>query len=308
MSTVKLVESAKGKLNKQPDGTYKIVLITPGLGSTGLYSEEAIRNSCAEAWPVGTHSYVDHPSAANPGRSPKNLIGTLTEAAFYEDGVGAVSFLKPKKHWESFIEEVAEDCGMSIYADGVGKKEIHEGREVVNVEAFLPNVMNTVDLVSYAGRGGHFTESAEALFEAAVENSTQGESSAGTEKKDIEDMATLEEALAAIVALSLKFDTFVSEQVAAAEAVVAKEAEAVDSAKAVSDAIAATRAVEAAEVSQSVKDSLIEAIKGGNYDVDGQLAAAVTLREEILAEAAATSGGRAAPAEDNSKLYEVKGW
>lgn len=308
MSTVQLVESAPGKLAKQPDGTYKIVLITPGLGSTGEYSEEVIRAYCAEAWPAGSHSYVDHPTPQNPGRSPKNLIGTLAVDAFYEDGIGAVSFLKPKKHWESFIEEVAPDCGMSIYAQGTGEKEMREGREVTVVQSFVPSVMNSVDLVSYAGRGGKFTESAEALFESALDNSAQSESSAGTDEKDTTNMAILEDVLEKLSALSDKFDTFVSEQATAAEAVVSKEAEAVESAKAVESAIAATKAVESAEVSRTVKDELLEGIKAGNYDVTALLERAENIRKETLAEAEESLGGRAPSVDPTLVLHEVKGW
>lgn len=307
MSTVQLIESAPSKLSKQPDGTYKIVLITPGLGSTGEYSEEMIRAYCAEAWPAGSHSYVDHPTAANPGRSPKNLIGTLAVDAFYEEGVGAVSYLAPKKHWESFIEEVAPDCGMSIYAQGTGKKEMREGREVTIVESFVPSVMNSVDLVSYAGRGGKFTESAEALFESALDNSAQSESSAGTDKKDTTNMAILEDVMEKLSALSDKFDAFVSEQAAAADAAVAEKAEAVESAKAVESAIAATKAVESADVSRTVKDELLEGIAAGNFDVTAQLERAETIRKETLADIEESLGGRASGAA-SVVLHDVKGW
>lgn len=303
---LQLVESVKTKPIRQADGSYKIVLITPGLGSTGDYSEEVIRAYCAETWPAGTHSYIDHPTKENPGRSPKNLIGTLREDASYEEGVGAVSYLTPKKHWVDFIEEVAQDCGMSIYAAGTGRKEIREGREVTVVESFTPSVMNSVDLVSYAGRGGKFSESADALLETAL-GSAQTESSAGTEKKDDENMATLEEALAAVVALSLKFDNFVAEQVAAADKVAVKEAEVAETAVAVKGAIEATRAVETASIPQSVKDSLLVAIEAGDYNVAPRIAEVTSLREELLAEAASNQGGRSF-ADAAADVHNVKGW
>jgi hypothetical protein len=307
MSKTLLHESSPNGLVKNADGTYRVVLITPGLGSTGEYTEEVLRAYCAETWPAGSHSYVDHPTPNNPGRSPKNQIGVLAEDAHYEDGVGVVSKLKVFKHWQDFVAEVAPSNGLSIYARGEGKKEMREGREVTVVESFIPDVQNTVDLVSYAGRGGHFAESAEALYEAAIEQSTQSESSAGTEKKDNEDMATIDEVKALLEALTATVAGLVAEQVAARESAATKDAEVVDSAKAVKDAIEATRAVEAAEVSKSVKDNLIKSIEAGNYDVTAQLEEAKTLREEILAEVATAFGGRAGTPTDRSD-FTVAGW
>ena len=142
---------------------WRAVLITPGKGSSGIYSEETLRESGPFAFPKGTHSYVDHPSHEGEVRSPKNLIGVLASDARYEEGVGLVAEIDVMPHWKEFVEAVAPYTGLSIYAMGDGK--YNDDGEVV-VEELIPHVQNSVDLVSYAGRPG--SQLVDKLYEAAI--------------------------------------------------------------------------------------------------------------------------------------------
>jgi len=142
---------------------WRAVLITPGKGSSGIYTEEMLKTYGPQAFKKGTHSYVDHPRSEEEVRSPKNLIGVLAEDAHYEKGVGLVAELNIMPHWKEFVEAVAPHTGLSIYAMGEGN--YNDDGEVV-VENLIPHTQNSVDLVSYPGRPG--SKLADKLYEQAI--------------------------------------------------------------------------------------------------------------------------------------------
>jgi hypothetical protein len=143
---------------------WRAVLITPGKGSSGVYTEAMLKEYGPKAFKKGTHSYVDHPRSEEDIRSPKNLIGVLAEDARYEEGVGLVAELEVMPHWKEFVEAVAPHTGLSIYAMGEGN--YNDDGEVV-VENLIPHTQNSVDLVSYPGRPGSEAWPT-SLYEAAV--------------------------------------------------------------------------------------------------------------------------------------------
>jgi hypothetical protein len=149
---------------------WRAVLITPGKGSSGIYTEEMLKTYGPQAFKKGTHSYVDHPRSEEEVRSPKNLIGVLAEDARYEEGVGLVAELNIMPHWKEFVEAVAPHTGLSIYAMGEGN--YNDDGEVV-VENLVPHTQNSVDLVSYPGRPG--SKLADKLYEAAISMVTEAE-------------------------------------------------------------------------------------------------------------------------------------
>lgn len=161
--TTLLTESAIAP-TKTDSGNWRAVLITPGKGSSGVYTEAMLKESGPTAFPKGTHSYIDHPVAEGEVRSPKNLMGVLAEDAYYdEEAGGLVAELQVMPHWKEFVEAVAPHTGLSIYAMGEGS--YNEAGELV-VESLTPHTQNSVDLVSYAGRPG--SGLAEKLYESAL--------------------------------------------------------------------------------------------------------------------------------------------
>jgi hypothetical protein len=142
---------------------WRAVLITPGKGSSGIYTESMLAEYGAAAFPKGTHSYIDHPVSEGEVRSPKNLMGVLSEDARFEPGVGLVANIQVMPHWKEFVEAVAPHTGLSIYAMGEGGA--NDDGEIV-VESLIADRMNSVDLVSYAGRPG--SGLAEKLYESAL--------------------------------------------------------------------------------------------------------------------------------------------
>jgi hypothetical protein len=294
-----LIES--GTLTVKRDGTVPVVLITPGKGSSGYYSEELIARDAPVAWPKGTHVYLDHLKEGET-RTPEKLLGTLIEETTIDDRGRAINVFKPLTKHREWIEEVAPFVGLSISAQGTGEtKDLGQGPVYV-VESLEPHITNTVDVVSYAGRGGKFLES---LYESAeaAHASTHSESSAVDNGKVTDNMATVEEQLAALT-------TAVAGLVAKIDAVpvapVVEEAKPDEDRKA---AIAATLAVESAEVTPSLKAALIESIEAGNYDVQAQIDADVKYREEVKAEltkSLAEAGVSAGASSDDN--HDVKGW
>lgn len=160
MSSVTFKESSSAVTR---DGDYwKAVLITPGKGSSAIYTEEVLRRDGAIAFPAGTHSYVNHLQEGEI-RSPEKLWGVLAEDAYYENGVGLVAKIKVMPHWADFVEAVAPHTGLSVYVEGIASR--NDDGDVL-VESFIANPMNTVDMVSWPGRAG--SGLASKLYESAV--------------------------------------------------------------------------------------------------------------------------------------------
>jgi len=160
--TTLLTESAVAP-TKTNSGNWLATLITPGKGSSGIYTESMLKEHGPVAFPKGTHSYIDHPVAEGEVRSPKNLMGVLAEDAHYVEGIGLVAELQVMPHWKEFVEAVAPHTGLSIYAMGEGNR--NDDGDIV-VESLIPHTQNSVDLVSYAGRPG--SGLAEKLYESAL--------------------------------------------------------------------------------------------------------------------------------------------
>lgn len=272
----KLLHESSSTLVEQADkGTYKVLLITPGRGSSGLYTEEMLRTYGPEAFPAGSHSYLDHLEEGET-RSTLKMIGVYEKDAYWDDELGGlVSDLKPFTHFKQFVKEVAPHAGFSISAQGNGEMIEENGESFFRVDELLPHVTNTVDLVSYAGRGGRLVES---LLEQALKNSTHSESSAGAEKKENEQMATLEEK---VDGLTNEITKLVSAQEAAATAEVTDEQIAEKVAEAVKAAVAATRKVAEAGLGEAIAEKLYAQIESGDFEVEERLTELDAIRTEV---------------------------
>lgn len=298
---MRLIEDAK-RLEADKDGSYPVVLISPGQGSSGFYTEEVIREYAPAALPKGSHVYLDHLKEGET-RTPERLLGTLIEDTQVDEEGNAVNRFKPLSKHAEWIEEVRPHVGLSISVHGTGREEVIDGRKTVVVETLDPHITNTVDLVSYAGRGGRFLES---YLEEAIQDSkpNPAETSAGTEegKNSMELTAEQISALATAIAGQLPQAN-----------VEPPEPQIVADPEDRTAAIEATLKVESAEISKSVKDRLIEGIKAGNYEVDAVIAETVALREEIKTElteslGAGVGSSAAGDGAGAGNDYEIKGW
>lgn len=311
-NTVIFRESRSGAFGDSEDGTYPVVLLTPGQGATAYYSEEVIRRDAPEAFPKGTHIYLNHLQEGET-RTPEKLLGTLVEQTSIRESDGAaVNRFKPYKRWREFVDEVKNDVGLSINAAGSARLGMVDGRSTKIAESIQYHRTNSVDLVSYPGReGSGFTESATHLIEEAVEDFresyVQPEPSASGEPKGNKMAELTEETAKSLVESAAALATLV-ESLKPAPAAGKVEGEIdIDAERA--KVVEAIRTVESAEVSTSVKNRLIEGIKNGAYDVKPEIDAAIALREEYKAEFQATfneSVGAAGAA--GGEAPKVKGW
>lgn len=150
--TVHLTEA--GTLTRSKAGHMKLVLITPGKGSSGEYSEAVLKQAEADGvFGAGTLSFIDHATDGQewerPEGSIKDLAGVLTEDAHWDDEVGGlVAEAKIFEHWRPVIESMHESVGVSIRASG--EVEESKGGRVITRLAEA----RSVDFVTRAGRGG----------------------------------------------------------------------------------------------------------------------------------------------------------
>jgi hypothetical protein len=251
-----LTESAIAP-TKTDSGNWRAILITPGKGSSGVYTEAMLKESGPVAFPKGTHSYIDHPVAEGEVRSPKNLMGVLAEDAYYDDASGGlVAELQVMPHWKEFVEAVAPHTGLSIYAMGEGS--YNEAGELI-VEALTPHTQNSVDLVSYAGRPG--SGLAEKLYESALAAfSTDGPAATvETETPMEEGNPNMEEIMAKLEEMDAKFAAL-TETLTAPEEETVEEVEEVD-VNAVAEAVA--EAMVASNLPEVSRKAVYESLRNG---------------------------------------------
>jgi hypothetical protein len=281
-----LIESTS-KPTRTEGGKFRAVLITPGQGSSGTYSEALLKRDGAIAFPPGTKSWINHPTEDHPSRDPRDLFGIYPEGATYEEGVGLVGEFVPMPHYREFAEAVAPHAALSIYA--MGESDL-DG----NVTALLPDVQNSVDLVGYPGRpGSGLSQMYESARAAAL---TERTATSADEKK--ETKMTPEERKALIEELTASLGAFlVTESKKLAES--KKEGSEEKGGKnAVSEArkaaVAALNAVHEAELPEALRKNLVAAVEDGVTDVAPLIENAKALHESVkkeLAESGADTRG-----------------
>lgn len=272
------IESVSGGLSDATDGTYPVVLITPGLGATAYYSESVIKRDAPKAFPKGTHVYLTHQRGEGGEPDPDRLLGSLVEDTTIRESDGAaINRFKPLRRHAEFVEDVHKLVGLSIASAGTSTTGTIEGKTVRIAESIDYSIANTVDMVSYPGRpGSGFVESAFASFE---ENNVHPETEDGPHKNG-NSMAEIDEkALNAFTESINKLATLVESRLPEASAPEVKDA--AEDRKA---AVEATRIVESAEISKELKDKLVEGIANGEYEVEAAINEHKALRESIKTE------------------------
>ena len=159
----RIVEAAKAE--RTGPGKILLTIITPGQGSSGYYPEETIRRAAAEkAFPKGTFGFVNHATESEGNERPEGdlekLIWVTLEDAYVRDGA-LVAETRVLSRYRQFIEDVHEDIGASIRAAA----EVRDTKDGRIIERIIPNVFNSVDAVTRAGRGGGIAE----IIESAVD-------------------------------------------------------------------------------------------------------------------------------------------
>ncbi|MCT1686278.1 hypothetical protein [Pseudoglutamicibacter cumminsii] len=167
--SVILTETHTAHVTTPKPGHARIRVITPGEGSSGVYSEEVLQLAVQEkAFPARTQCHINHDTPDQPPTGDaRNLVGYLVEDAVWGDGAIEATVKVGEKWWQ-WVKDYGPVIGMSIQA----RAEVTEqdGKRVV--ERILPHPMNRVDFVTYAGRGGEVMEIYESATAAATEISS----------------------------------------------------------------------------------------------------------------------------------------
>ncbi|UOE45981.1 hypothetical protein [Agromyces larvae] len=262
------------------------MLITPGKGSSGEYTEEILEAAAEmKAFPAGTKDWFKHKEWRGEQRDPRDQWGFLLEDARYEEGVGLVAPIKILSHWVDVVESLAEEgqAELSIYAAAAINEDTDE------IVAILPATSNSIDLVDHPGRPGSRLAQ---KIERARESYTPAAASAEEKKKethmDEKERKALAAELAAALAESLKpFVDFVTNAKTAEEKAAQAEVEAsvVESAvtKALDSYEEQARAIREAKLFPSQEADLLAEARKGN-DVTEALAKAVKVVEEAKAQ------------------------
>ena len=163
---MKISESTNTSVLKPVKGTRKwlVRLITEGQGSTGVYTKEALQGSFAEAFPVGTHMYIDHAtemeSVERPEGTLTKLAAVIAETPHWQDAPepGMYATIEVVEQWAPFIEQVSDIIGVSIHCGAtlVQDDDIVTAGEPSPpvIESFIPSPGNYVDLVTVPRAGG----------------------------------------------------------------------------------------------------------------------------------------------------------
>lgn len=143
-----------GPVDPTKNGHYRIKIIQPGKGSSGVYLAENLAAS-ASLFRAGTQMYCDHPSLTEesdrPERSVKDLAGKLvTDAAVGEDGA-LYAECEVYPSFDKIIREKWSDIGVSINA---------WCDSVIGSDGVVPpfDGVVSVDFVTKAGAGGALLE------------------------------------------------------------------------------------------------------------------------------------------------------
>ena len=151
-------------------GRLLIEIISPGWGSSGHYSAKVLENAVAEkVWAKGTHVYLDHPTESEtysrPARTVKDLVAKLTEDAHLDEQGRVVAQIQVFKPYRPLLTDpdFAEAVGMSIRAAAEARMGEAEGRKGQIVTRLIPDRLNSVDVVTHAGRGGRILAVLESL-------------------------------------------------------------------------------------------------------------------------------------------------
>lgn len=150
----KLHESFSPEASSLGDGKYRIRIIAPGQGSSGIYTAENLAES-APLFKAGTEMFIDHPTESEewerPERSIRDYAGVfLEDASVGEDGA-LYTVCKVFSGMNELIKDKWEHIGVSINAWCA---------DPISENGIVPPIagVRSVDFVTTAGAGGAITD------------------------------------------------------------------------------------------------------------------------------------------------------
>lgn len=257
-----LLEAKKPAAEDDGAGRYRIRIIAPGRGSTGMYTAPNLAES-APLFVPGTHMFFDHQTMTEdwerPERSVRDLAGVFESAAEIMPDGSLEADIKVYPSVNGVIRERWADIGVSI--NGWSVDEIGPDG-VVPVLAGI----QSVDFVTRAGAKGAVLEVLESDGRWRVKNPPTPSNPTNTNVQEEqavkpEDICkAVSEALAAAMPAAIKE---AAAMLAADQEKKAKATEAEKKAPAVDPYEAAAKVAEANDLPKEARARVMEAVKRG---------------------------------------------
>ena len=241
-------EAAADDAASDGSGKYRVTIIKPGLGSTGMYTAANLEAS-AYLFTAGTQMYLDHPDYDDrPERSLRDLAGKFLEDATIEPDGSLSTTIEVYPSYNQIIKEKWDDIGISINAwswDDVGPDGV--------VPVF--DGVTSVDFVTKAGAGGALLE----VLEAQRDDPAKEPNKEETNMAEFEESANkLVEAIGSLVAA---LTTQAEESKAPVPEVTQKEEE--PKAPTAAEAMEAAKALVEADLPDEAQARVTKAIEAG---------------------------------------------
>lgn len=147
---LKLHESFSPEASSLGDGKYRIRIIVPGQGSSGIYTAENLAES-APLFKAGTEMFIDHPTETEewerPERSIRDYAGVFLEDATVGEDGALYTVCKVFSGVNELIKDKWEHIGVSINAWCA---------DPISENGIVPPIagVRSVDFVTTAGAGG----------------------------------------------------------------------------------------------------------------------------------------------------------
>lgn len=249
-------------------GKYRIRIIVPGQGSSGIYTAENLAES-APLFKAGTEMFIDHPTESEewerPERSIRDYAGVFLEDATVGEDGALYTICKVFSGVNELIKDKWEHIGVSINA------WCNEPIAETGVVPVFSGV-RSVDFVTAPGAGGAVIDLLESnRNDNYVKEGTVDESKFNEFKSEVASL---------IEALSVKLDSAIA---SIQEAKVEEPAEKVEEASVDVDlAIEAGKKIAESGLPDAAAVRVREAVKGG-ADVDAALEAERAYLKEAVA-------------------------
>lgn len=147
---LKLHESFSPEASSLGDGKYRIRIIAPGQGSSGIYTAENLAES-APLFKAGTEMFIDHPTETEewerPERSIRDYAGVFLEDATVGEDGALYTVCKVFSGMNELIKDKWEHIGVSINAWCA---------DPISETGIVPPIagVRSVDFVTTPGAGG----------------------------------------------------------------------------------------------------------------------------------------------------------
>ena len=264
----KLHESFSPEASSLGDGKYRIRIIVPGQGSSGIYTAENLAES-APLFKAGTEMFIDHPTETEewerPERSIRDYAGVFLEDATVGEDGALYTVCKVFSGVNELIKDKWEHIGVSINAWCA---------DPISENGIVPPIagVRSVDFVTTPGAGGAIVDLLESnRNDNYVKEGTMDESKFNEFKSEVASL---------IEALSVKLDSAIA---SIQEAKAEEPAEKVEEASVdVDSVLEAGRKIAESGLPEAAIVRVREAVKAG-ADVDSALESERAYLKEAMA-------------------------